>query len=197
MELEYINAIAIIVIFVVLGIHIVYTVYLKIKHENNMRNLQNELHDVQTDIEKMKLYVIQNLKRYVESKSMSILDLDEFSKLDPFAKDLYKNYIVDQIMPAIMESINNDMKSANIEQQYISYKKEIDDVVSELVNDIKANGFMSLMTKMNSSKTTNTTKRNFDDEEPLIVVDKDGNIIRNDSIFKNNDDGIYYLNKYS
>ena len=145
MALGYINSFAIIIILIVLGIHIIYTIHIKIKHENNMRYIQNQINDIKTDFEKLNVDIIQNLKKHAQDKTMSLLDLDEFSKLDPFVKDLYRNYIVDQIMPAIMKSINDQIKISNFEQQYTIYKKEIDEMVAQIVNEIRINGIESLM----------------------------------------------------
>jgi len=166
MGLVYVNAIAIVIIFIVLGIHIIYTLYIKINHENKMRIMQDSLYNLETDIEKMKT----DLKKHALNGAASILDLAEFSKLDPFAKDLYKNYIVNQIMPAIIESINSDMKTANVEKNYIIYKKDIDAMVAQIVTEIKTNGIYSVVTNMSMGSSPPKQKNNYNDE-PLVIMD--------------------------
>ena len=71
----------------------------------------------------------------IVSKAISAIDLAEFNNLDPRTKQLYKEYIVSILAPAVMKVINSKVDESHLHDYIKANKKEIDALVLELANN--------------------------------------------------------------
>lgn len=84
--LEYVNALLIILIIVVLVIDTIFLV----KARSSLAHLKSQL------------------------ESRSLVDLAELKTLDPEFKTNYHKYVVGEIMPYVVDSVNKEIKKQNI-----------------------------------------------------------------------------------
>ncbi len=133
MDLSVINTIAIITIIIVVTINFVITAknYKKIKQEEQILiNMNKQISDY---IE----YLESAIKAYIQSKleeqTKNILDLDEFNDLDPHIKEIYKQNIVENLMPALMGAINNQYSKID--------EAAIKESITQLADKLRKDGF--------------------------------------------------------
>jgi hypothetical protein len=80
----------------------------------------------------------------IEHEAINILDLEEFSHLDPIVKDMYKKHIVKTLMPAIMSAVNNELVDNHIDSQIKAHDADISKFVYKLAMDIKRKGLQAI-----------------------------------------------------
>lgn len=88
MVLMYINFVLILIIIIVLIIDIIYMY----QHQNDI-----------------------NILKAKTNESKTLMDLREFKDLDADIKQNYNTYIVDDLMPVVNSSINNEIRKNNID----------------------------------------------------------------------------------
>ena len=150
MDLSIINSIAI--FFIILAIIFNMTVsaltYKELQQQriaSRSMALKNKatLKDIAKDIERN---VLEKLERHTSN----ILDLDEFSNLDPDVKTLYKKHIVDNLMPALMDAINNDYRQSPSKTSVIN-EKELVSFITLLASNLRQNGLRIFPDAVNDS----------------------------------------------
>ena len=111
-----------------------------------INSFKYNLNDTQQDFKLFKKDVIDIIRSKVEKDvKINILDLEEFSELDPFIKELYKNQIVKIIMPAIMTAINDQFHKENIDIKIGLHAPQIQNIITALANKIKKEGLQSIL----------------------------------------------------
>lgn len=90
------------------------------------------------------IFIIKLRKRVQEIDSKivndnSLLDLSEFNKLDPEFKKHYKTYVVNGIMPPVVNAINTEIKKNNINQEIEKNKNEINEFIKVFSNELNTN----------------------------------------------------------
>lgn len=81
-------------------------------------------------------YVIKNRLDKIEFQrkmnDFSLLDLKELNNINPIVKEAYKKYVADKVMTAIVNSLNANISSMEIDR----YLKENDAKIAVLVDQI-------------------------------------------------------------
>lgn len=151
MELIILNVIAVVIILVVSIINIIIAMNLQYKYNKQnllINSFKYDLNDTQQDLKLFKKDVIDIIRSKIEKDvTINILDLEEFSGLDPFIKELYKNQIVKIIMPAIMTAINDQFYKENLDIKIGLHAPQIQKIITALANKIKKEGIQAIILK--------------------------------------------------
>jgi hypothetical protein len=144
MDLSIINTIAIIIIIIVVIINFTITAknYKNIKQ--NADNLDNLTHQMSEYIDYLENAIKQYIHTKLEQHTTNVLDLDEFSTLNPELKELYKTQIIQNLMPALMGAVNNEYldKNSNINEASIT------NAIKDLANKLRKDGLTTKTTPM-------------------------------------------------
>lgn len=148
MELIILNVIAVVIILVVSIINIIIAINLQYKYNEQkilINSFKYDLNETQQDFKLLKKDVIDIIKSKIEKDvTINILDLEEFSKLDPYIKDLYKSQIVKILMPAVMNAINDQFYKENMDIKIGLHAPEIQKIIIGLANKIKKDGLQAI-----------------------------------------------------
>lgn len=112
-ELLVLNMILIIVIVIALVMHV-------IKQRTDLKKQQADVVELQRQI-----------------KEFSLLDLHEFSKLNPTIKAMYKQYVVERIMAALMDEFSSQVTAGSFDEYLKVNSSKIEELVNKLVETIK------------------------------------------------------------
>ena len=116
--LDFINLILIVIIIVVL----IVIIYMLLKFRNQVKEHLTKLSiDVSQSSEIARQAMLKASKHSNETlqpgtytpQSISFADLAEFDRVNPTAKQLYKKYVVGNIMPRVINKINNEQLTPN------------------------------------------------------------------------------------
>lgn len=129
MDLDLINTISIIIILTVVVINIVYSVYRMNAYDEDLHYTKQRLGDAIGDLQATKK-ILQN---YVENKVVSLVDLAEFTDMDPLIKNAYKKYIVNKVMPEVMNKIDEEPVVAAL-----SDDTKLDKIMTGITKDIQS-----------------------------------------------------------
>lgn len=77
---------------------------------------------------------IEVLKKTI-SKDTSLVDLSEFNGLDPTFKGNYKRFVVGELMPPVIEKVNQTIKEEKVNE----YITENQDAISRQIKEITDN----------------------------------------------------------
>lgn len=132
--LEIISLIAILVMITVTVINIMYTVSLRRKMDEKNDNQDSEILKIKGDLASTQSDMVtfkKNLRAYLENRvefgTRNYFERTEFNNLDNSVKDSYKKYIVDMLMPALIDKINTEVKGTNMAQY--------DSIISTTINN--------------------------------------------------------------
>lgn len=155
MELSVINSIAIVVIIIAIIINMILSALTYKTVQQQELDLKAFGLEVREDIRALVRDLHKKMKEKVEKHTMNILDLDEFANLDPYIKDMYKKYIVDDLNPSLMDAINRDVRSYPSKDSVIN-EKELVSVIRLLAQQLRDNGL-----KVIPNSLTDTQKEGF------------------------------------
>lgn len=134
LALEIISLIAVLVMITVTVINIMYTVQLRKNIEDRNDKQDSEILQIKSNLESTQsdmIYFKKNLRAYLENRvefgTRNYFERSEFNKLDSSVKDAYKKYIVDMLMPALIDKINIEAKGTNI--------TKYDSIITSTIND--------------------------------------------------------------
>lgn len=122
--LEYINLFLIMILIMVI---IIDSVYLA-KSRDDIRALTNKVE-----------------KKERESSRTSLLDLAEFDKLDPTFKTHYKTYVVNGVMPEMMDVTNNYIKTYKVNEEITKNDAAIRQGIREMAQAMRDDFATSLV----------------------------------------------------
>lgn len=107
------------------------------KQDIELRVLRSNVRD---DFDALSAAMRKQLQSRVVNHVHNLTDLDEFAQLDPYIKDMYKKNIVDKLMPAVMQAVNNQIVSNKRNGIVELNEKEITDFVDVLTRSFINNG---------------------------------------------------------
>ena len=134
MDLSVINSIAILIIIIVVFINFITSMYNYRQTRDNRAEIIKLNNDIADYIDYLEGAIKAYVKKSLEYQTQNILDLNEFKDLDPQIKVLYKNHIVNELMPALTASIND---------MYLKNKDKITDAdisaaIKKMISDLRA-----------------------------------------------------------
>jgi len=147
MELIILNIVAVVIILIVSIINIIVSIniqYQFTKQKIIVKSVVSDINDTKKDFELFKKDIVNIIRTKLEANVMNILDLDEFSELDPYIKDIYKNQIVKVLMPALMNAVNDQFYKENIDIKLDLHSKEIETIISRLAKKLKTDGLQGI-----------------------------------------------------
>ncbi len=137
MDLSILNTLAIVIIVFVVAMNFIISAHNYKKIKDNQADIIKMNNDIADYIDYLERAIRDYVKSQLEQKTQNILDLNEFNDLDPKIKQLYKQHIVENLMPSLMGIANNiyNKNSSKFTDANISLQ------IKEMISQLKQSGF--------------------------------------------------------
>lgn len=160
MDLSGINSIAILIIIIVVFINFLTSIYSYRQTRDNRAEIIKLNNNIADYIDYLEGAIRDYVKKSLEYQTQNILDLDEFNDLDPEIKELYKKHIINNLMPAILATVNS---------MYYKNKSQIsDEEISAAIKDMISNLKSQNIDSMSQSSSPQPIQVNR--QEPIKIL---------------------------
>jgi hypothetical protein len=141
MFLVIINTIALLIILAVVIYNFV-TIYNMKSQWQKMKKKSDELKlnvdDSANRLSRVQSQLTEIIKEKMNTRVITLMDLQEFQNLDPQFKNAYRKYIVDQTMPAITAYVNEQMYKNKVDVYLHQQSDDIQRFVDQLAISIRS-----------------------------------------------------------